>query len=131
MHTIKTLNRTIEFIADNFFERVRIKDATRSKRSIPTKIELPRSHRDDDFKEGESFRFKVKDDTPGRLTENRFYIASEGKLFYRTDSEETITITLGSDADGTIRQQLRKMQDVRNSHCGTYLISIIRKVPYS
>ena len=122
-----SLTRTIEFGYEDFFKSVRIRDATRAPYHIPDSIELPRSHMVPYFLEGNDIRFLLQGINPNRIPEERFNLSLKGQLFYRKDSEETITITVGFREEGIDRNEIRKVEDAaRPSECGTYLIKLVR-----
>ena len=109
MITEDSLVRRIRFVGDDFFKFVKIRDGTRARHyEIKDRIELPRSHSAPYFPEGRNIDFSVRDKTPDRVGKRKFDLAFEGKLFYRNDSEEIITVTIGNREDGFERGRIKK-----------------------
>ena len=131
MFVTDNLIRRIKFAADDFFNLVTIQNASRARhQDIPTRIKLPRGYITPYFRAEEHLNIYLEDITPGRLIERKFHMGLEGELSYRTDSKEIITITLGNNYHGGyLKEELRKMEDVRNDGCGTYLLTLEIPVP--
>jgi len=122
--------RRLEFVGNDFFNNVEIRDASRCKsEGIESKIEFRESFLGPYFKDGDEIDIFVQDKTSNRPLNEKFNIGFRGRVYYRNDLQKPIRVTLGNDySSESFREDIRIMEEI-NHDCGHYFITLEKVFP--